>query len=242
MKYIRHCRLLYVILLVAIAWPSQAQFLTIGRKAGSNEAPPKAMLIELLTRGSQRNFLEKYRKDLLPEFDKDVQSVTNRTVLDWSRYFHFCPLYFFVDTNASKIRSGEFAGILLDSNLQPVAHPAIQDGERDIYIGYYGSPMPQPDKVRSDTSLQDNDAEADQNEGDASSLLRERFLVMDADFRMLGEGKPRTNYLRKIRPDFMNRQQYREYRKSIVYNAKRWYIDYQPTAYSYDATLHRYFR
>ncbi|MBS1615998.1 MAG: hypothetical protein JST06_07770 [Bacteroidetes bacterium] len=229
-----------VLLLITFALPAQAQYVQIGRRAGSKEAPPKALLIELLTRGNQRAFLRQFRPDLLPEFDNDVQSVMANTVTDWSRYFHFCPVYFFIDTNASLVRNGNFSGILLDSNLQPVAHPAIQNGERNIYIGYYGSPVPQPEQNSRDTT--DNSPDSDPNSSDASSLIRERFLVMDADFHMLGPGKPQTNYFRKIRPDYMNRREYRSYWKSISHNAKRWYIDYQPTAYSYDATLRRYFR
>jgi hypothetical protein len=242
MPFLKKCRWLLFILLASSAIPAQAQFIGIGRRAQPGEAPPKALLIELLTRGNQREYLVNNRPDLLPEFDRDVNTVIELTVMDWSRYFQFCPVYFFVDTNADKIRQGAFTGVLLDSAMQPVAQPVIADGERNIYIGYYGSPMPQPDTVRPTTPGQSAGQYMEHDGDDVTSLIRERFLVHDADFRMLSEDKPRTNYYRSFRPPYMTGRQYRRYRRSLVYNAKRWYVDYQPTAYSYDATLRRYFR
>lgn len=216
-----------------------APLLGLGRRAKPGEVPPKAMLIEILTRQNQRNYLVANRPDLLPVFEHDVSEVARRTVMDWSTYFKFCPLYFFVDTNADKIRLGQFEGVLLDSTMQPASNLAVQTGERNIYIGYFGSPLPQPDTTGPPGPL----GQYMEHDGDdVTSLIRERFLVHDADFRMLPDAKPRTNFVRAIRPPEMSGREYRHYRRSITYNASRWYIDYQPTAYSYDATLRRYFR
>ncbi len=215
------------------------QLVGIGRRAQPGEELPKALLVEILTRQNQRDFLVKNRPDLLPEFNNDVAEVGRRTVMDWSQNFHVCPLYFFIDTMAEKVRRGEWEGVLLDSTMKPVANPALQPGERNIYIAYYGSPIPQPDTVGPAGPL----GQYMEHDGDdVTSLIRERLLVVDADFRMLPESKPRTNYVRAIRPDYMNARQYRHYRRALTYNAARWYIDYLPTAYSYDATLRRYFR
>lgn len=236
---LRRCLLLLV--LVAAACPARSQ-LAFGRRAQPGEKPPKAMLIELLTRQSQRQFLENNRRDLLPEFDRDVATVMQHTVTDWTENFSFCPVYFFMDTVADKIRDGAFAGLLLDSNMKPVVHPVISDGERNIYVGYYGSPIPQPDTVHETLNGTTAGQYMEHNGDDATSLIRERFLVMDADFMLLPETKPRTNYYRSFRPPWMTARQYRRYRRALVYNARRWYIDYQPVAFSYDATLRRYFR
>jgi hypothetical protein len=242
MALIHKCRWLACLLLIACAAPAQGQMLGIGRKAQPGETPPKAMLIELLTRDNQRAYLIKNRPDLLSEFDRDVQAVIQRTVTDWSNNFSFCPVYFFLDTNADRIMRGEFAGVLLDSNLAPVEHPVVANGERHIYIGYYGSAMSQPDTVRENSPLTSAGQYMEHDGDDVTSLIRERFLVHNADFRMLGEDKPRTNYYRAFRPPNMTGREYRRYRRALVYNAKRWYIDYQPVAFSYDATLRRYFR
>lgn len=233
----RLCPLLFLLL---ITFSAQGQYLGVGRRAKAGEEPPKAVLVELLTRQNQRDYLVKNRPQLLREFDHDVAEVTRRTLLNWSHYFHYCPLYFFADTMADRIMHGQFAGVLLDSALKPVANPVIKEGERRIYIAYFGMPIPQPDVVKTVPGPLGQYAEHDGD--DPTSLIRERLLVVDADFVLLSETKPRSNFVRATRPSWMSGDEYRKYRRSITYNADRWYIDYQPVAYSYDATLRRYFR
>jgi hypothetical protein len=236
-------RLLPLIFLLAFALPTQAQFLGIGRPhAKAGETPPKAVLVELLTRQGQREYVVRYRPELLPEFSHDVDEVIKRTAIDWSRYFHFCPVYFFMDSVSDKIRQGEFAGVVLDSALQPVASPVIANGERNIYIAYFGTPMPQPDTVRPNTPITSAGQFMEHDGDDATSLLHDRLLVNDADFRLLSEKKPRTLFVHGIRPRWMGTSEYRSYYRSIAYNARRWYIDYLPIAYSYEVTLRKYFR
>jgi hypothetical protein len=236
-------RLFPLLLLLLSCLSARAQFLGIGRpRAKGGEAPPKAVLIELLTRAGQRDYLVEHRPELLAQFNSDVDAVMKRTVLDWSTYFKFCPVYFFVDSQAKQIMAGEFAGVLLDSSMNPVAQPIIQNGERNIYIAYYGTPMPQPDTVRPNSPSTSAGQYMEHDGDDATSLLHDRLLVNDADFRLLSERKPRTNFVRGSRPDWMGTADYRAYYRSIVYNAKRWYIDYQPIAYNYDLTLQKYFR
>ncbi len=235
----RLCSLLFLLLLTCTA---HAQYLRIGRRAQPGDVPPRAMLIELLTRQNQREYLAKNRPDLMAEFNHDVSEVMKRTVMDWSRNFHFCPVYFFLDTLSDKIRNGEWNGVLLDSTMQPATSLAVQPGEQNIYIAYFGTPISQPDTVRPSNPGTSLGQYAEHDGDDVTSLIRERLLVNDINFRMLSERLPRTNYLRVLRPDWMSAFEYRQYRRGLTYNAKRWYIDYQPTAYSYDATLRRFFR
>lgn len=232
-------RLCPLLLFLFTALSAQAQYLGVGRRARAGEAPPKAVLVELLTRQNQRSYLVNNRPQLLPEFDHDVAEVSRRTVLDWSQFFHYCPLYFFADTMADRVMRGDFAGVLLDSTMHPVDNPVIPQGERRIYIAYFGMPIPQPDTVRAIGGPLGQYGEHDGD--DPTSLIRERLLVVDADFMLLSETKPRSNFVRAYRPSWMNGDQFRKYRRSITYNARRWYVDYQPVAYSYDATLRRYF-
>lgn len=236
-------RLFPLLLVLVLSVPAQAQFIGIGRPhAKGDEAPPKALLIELLTRQGQRDYLIAHRPELLPQFTTDVTEVMKRTVLDWSQYFHFCPVYFFMDTVANKIAAGAFAGVVMDSSMQPIEKPVIADGERNIYIAYYGTPMPQPDTVRPNSYPTSAGQYMEHDGDDATSLLHDRLLVNDADFHLLSERKPRTNFIRGSRPAWMGTIDYRNYYRSIAYNAKRWYIDYQPIAYNYDLTLRKYFR
>jgi hypothetical protein len=143
---------------------------------------------------------------------------------------------------SEKLKAGEWDGVLLDSTMQPVSNPVIKPGDRDFYIGYFGSPIPQPDTVRPSTPGQSAGQYMEHDGDDATSIFRERLLINSPDFRLLPERLPRTNYVRAVRPANMNAGEYRVYNRRFTYNAKRWYIDYVPTAYSYDRTLRRFFR
>ena len=233
-------RIFTVLLVIGSAlWADlNAQHTTLWPKKG--KTPPNALLVTLLTRQGQREFLERARPELLPEFDRDVTEVLNRTVRDYSRYFHFCPVYFFIDSMSDKIALGEYQGVVLDSSLQPVADAESRLGARKFFIAHYGSPFPQPDSVRPTTGA-DLSGQTEMNGDDPTALFRERLVVCDADFNLLSGKGPRTNFVHASPPSLRNPRDYRIYRRSIVYNAKRWYIDYQPTAYGYSRTLKKYY-
>ena len=213
-----------------------------GRRAPKGAAPPKFLLVTLLTRQNQRDYLKKHRPDLLREFDRDVTEVAKRTVKDFSQYFKYCPVYFFIDSMSDKVATGELEGVLLDSLLQPVSSSALKAVGKNYFIAHYGSPIPQPDSVRP--SGPENSGVAVENYGDdPTALFREKLIVTDADFKILSPKiGPRTNYVRALRPTSMSLREYRIYRRALTYNAERWFIDYMPCAYSYDATLRTFFR
>ncbi len=235
----RNAFLLSLLLILFSENAAQAQI--FGRKAPRGATPPKALFVTLLTRPNQRQHLKKYRPDLMPIFEHDVTEVAKRTRLDYSRYFKYCPVYFFIDTNANKIASGDWEGVLLDSALTPVSNPVVKPGSKDFFIAHYGNPIPQPDSVRP-PSPNDMGGAVEMYGDDPTALFREKLLVTDADFRLLSKTGPRTNYVRSYRPTGMSNVEYRKYRRSITYNSEKWFIDYMPTAHSYDATLRSYFK
>jgi hypothetical protein len=232
---------LYFTIILLLLSGNVAHAQIFGKRGPKGATPPKALLVTLLTRPTQREHLRKNRPELLPEFDRDVAEVAKRTRLDYSRYFRYCPVYFFVDSSANKIATGDWEGVLLDSALQPVTNPVIRPGDKNFFIAHYGNPIPQPDSVRP-ASPHDMGGAVEMDGDDPTALFREKLLVADADFKLLHKNGPRTNFVRTFRPRDMNSEEYRRYRKAITYNAKRWYIDYMPTAHSYDATLRKYFR
>jgi len=233
-----YCILIFTALLLS-SFPADAQM--FGRRGPKGAVPPKALLVTLLSRPKQREHLKKYRPDLLPEFERDVSEVARRTRLDYSRYFKYCPVYFFVDTMSDKLAAGEWEGVLLDADMQPAKAPVIGPGSKDYFIAHYGSPIPQPDSVKK-PSPGDMGGSVEADGDDPTALFREKLIVTDYKFRLLSEKGPRTNFVRAFRPRGMSNKEYRQYRRAIVYNANRWYIDYLPTAHSYDATLRTFFR
>lgn len=211
-------------------------------RAKKNTAKPRALIMTLLTRGSQREHLKKYAPQLLPEFEKDIREVNGRIIRDFSQNFRFCPVYFIVDTNLNKLAVGEWTGILFDSTLQPITKAVIHPGGKDFFIAHYGGPTPQPDSVRA-RNPGDLGSEAEVYGEDPTGLFREKLMVSDADFRVLTSDKgPKTAYVRALRPTWMSGEEYIRYRREMTYNARRWYIDYIPSAFPYDATLRKYFR
>lgn len=204
--------------------------------------PPKALVVMLLTRENQRSHLKQYRPNLLPEFERDVREVNRRIVKDFSRNFKFCPVYFVVDTNVNQLAAGEWRGILFDSTMQPVTQAVIQPGSKEYFIAHYGGPTPQPDSVRTPV-MGDLGSESEVYGDDPTGLFQEKLLVSDPDFRTLTSAVgPKTTYARSLRPVWMSGEEYYQYRRELTYNAKRWFIDYIPSAYPYDVTLRKYFR
>lgn len=230
-----------LLLLTIYGADSSAQL--FNRRGPKGAVPPKALLVTLLTRQNQRDYLKKYRPDLLSEFERDVAAVAKRTVLDFSRYFKYCPIYFVIDSVLDKVARGEFEGVLLDSMLHPASNPVLQPGDKNFFIAHYGSPIPQPDSLRT-PSPGDLGPPVEAYGDDPTALFREKLIVTDSRFRLLSRATtgPRTNFVRALRPSGMTDSEYRMYRRSITYNADRWFIDYMPVAYSYDATLRTYFR
>ncbi len=212
------------------------------QRARKGTPRPKALVVTLLTRGSQREHLQRMFPALLPEFEKDTREVNKRIVKDFSRNFRFCPVYFIVDTNLNKFAAGDWQNILFDSSWQPITKAVIHPGDKDFFIAHYGGPTPQPDSVRS-RSMGDLGSQSEVYGDDPTGLFREKLIVADADFRVLTSEKgPKTTYARALRPTWMSGDEYIRYRREMTYNARRWFIDYIPSAYPYDATLRRFFR
>lgn len=231
--------LLFFLLLLAGSPESEAQII---KPRGRSAAPPKALIVMLLTRGGQRDHLVRLHPELLPEFDRDVREVNRRIVIDFSENFRYCPVYFVIDTNVNRFAAGEWSEVLFDSSLQPAKAPVIRPGSRDYFIAHYGGPTPQPDSVRTPTQG-DLGGESETYGEDPTGLLREKLLVADPDFHILTSDKgPKTTYARALRPTWMSVAEYQRYRREMTYNAKRWFVDYIPSAYPYDVTLRKYFR
>lgn len=233
------------LLLTALTLPlflSESTAQVFPQRARRGTVQPKALVVTLLTRGIQREHLKQFRPQLLPEFERDIREVNKRIVLDFSRNFRFCPVYFIVDTNLNKFASGDWQGVLFDSTMQPLTKAVIHPGDNDFFIAHYGGPTPQPDSVRS-RGFGDLGPQGEVYGEDPTGLFQEKLHVTDAKFRTLtGDKGPKTAYARALRPSWMTGAEYVKYRRDMTYNAKRWFIDYIPSAYPYDVTLRKYFR
>lgn len=207
---------------------------SFARRAPRGEKPPKALLVELLTREPQVKYVKQYRPERLQEIMKDIHSVMRVTTMDFKENFDYMPVYYFIDSNADKIKKGEFAGVLLDENLQPVEQTILAEGDTSFFIAYYSTCIPQPDYVDIDKAYSNRLSAQQESFGDAPLGMKRTLLVMDHRFEMLRLPKPRSprTYVRLSLKD--NRR--------LTYRSKNTMIDYVPQAASYHATLERYYR
>lgn len=206
----------------------------LASRAKRGEKPPKALLVELLTRQNQVEYMQKNNPARVPEILHDIESVMKVTALDFEAHFDFIPVFFFIDTNAEKIKNGQFEGVLLDAKLQPVKQHVLQEGDTSFFVAYFGAFMPQPQVIKPGYTNTNNLGGYRETAGDDPTALKKTLLVMDHNFEMLQLPKPRTpnNY------GDLPRKAYRKY----SYRAKKSSFDYVPLASSYDATLRRYYR
>lgn len=207
---------------------------TFARRAARGEKPPKALLVELLTREPQVNYLKKYRPDRLHEVTKDIHSVMKVTVLDFKENFDYIPVYYFIDSNADKIKEGKFAGVLLDEQMQPVQQTILAEGDTNFFVAYYSTCIPQPDYVDINKAYSNRLGAVQESYGDAPLGMKKTLLVMDHRFELLRLPKPRS-------PRAYVRLSVKDNRR-LTYRSKNSMIDYVPQAASYHATLERYYR
>lgn len=226
-------RLRYLLVLTCLVLLSATEGFSARARVG--EKPPKALLIELLTRKEQVEYMRQNNPTRVAEVLHDIKSVWEATVLDFSMNFDYIPVYFFVDTNADQIKKGHFQGVLLDEHMQPVKQPVLAEGDTNFFVGYFGSYMPQPEHIKpSYTEASNNLGGYLETMGDDPTALKMTLLVMDHHFEMLQLPRPRT-------PNKYVSMSRRE-NKKLFYKAKNTQIDYVPLAASYDATLRHYYR
>lgn len=227
-------RLRYLLALICLVLLSATDGFSARARIG--EKPPKALLIELLTRKAQIEYMSQNNPARVAEVLHDIKSVWEATVLDFSMNFDYVPVYFFVDTNADQIRKGHFEGVLLDEKMQPVKQSVLVEGDTNFFVGYFGSYMPQPQQIKPGYTADAANSIGGymENMGDDPTALKMTLLVMDHNFEMLQLPRPRT-------PNKYVSMSRKENRK-LFYKAKNTEIDYVPLAASYDATLRHYYR
>lgn len=113
---------------------------------------PSAVLVMLSAQQNRKRAMEKGGNTRYLEIlESDMHSAIEATIKDFKDHFHFCPVYYFIDTNLDAIREHRFAGVLLDTNLTPVAGQPIPVDKRDYIITYFGLSKWQTSELRHDT-------------------------------------------------------------------------------------------
>jgi len=221
--------LLFIIILITSSLASDAQMFHRIR-ARHRDKPPVALLIQLNSQKNRTDYcLRKNKMELLAILQKDTREVMKRIVLDFSENFYYCPVYFFMDTNARDIMKGNFEGILLDSSLLPMKNIILQKGDTNFFVGTFS--IMAPDFEWTD-SLQESEYFSHHND---AVLSVPRFYAMDHNFNILRSTLPWTAFAAYSEIPLKRK------RRFYKYESHRFNIGYSASALRYSNTLDRFY-
>ncbi|PZF74692.1 hypothetical protein [Taibaiella soli] len=227
---IRYCFLIVTLLLFPA--PTFAQDKIFTRKHAKNEVPPKALLVIIPSETNRKKALiaahDQKRLSLLQDA---VTKVQHKIVVDFTDNFHFCPVYFFVDTNQSKIEALQFEGVLLDSSFKPVSNSVLHAGDTGFFVGCYGIMTNTPDT----TTIYSNTEQYKQHQDVATQTPS--FYVMNHEFEVLRSGYPFKAYGSTENPGYKMKKP----KNAYYYSSPYFDISYEASAWKYSATLTQFF-
>ncbi len=74
---------------------------------------------------------------------KDAIRIKNATINDFKDHITYCPVYFYMDTNADKVIAGNLDGVLFTADSSLVAPSAVGLQDKKYIIVFYGNPITQ---------------------------------------------------------------------------------------------------
>jgi len=126
----RFCHILFSGLAVIFQISCRAQ-------AGGTVKQPEVILVQLSTGQNMREALVKQgRTAEAAQFNKEISAVYRVIRNDFRDHFHFCPVYYFMDTNLELVRSHRLDGILIGPDGNVVKADVVQG--KELLIAYYG--------------------------------------------------------------------------------------------------------
>jgi hypothetical protein len=144
---------------------------------------PKAVLIQLSTRGNRIDFFgSKNKLARIAAEDSIATSENGKMVADFRDNFSYCPVYFFYDTNAHRIKQHQFDDILMDVNLKTVNTIAFNPSDSNYIIAYWGK------MVADELPSRKKDAAGNQAGNNVMSQ-QNRLVLMDHRYKTLGRLK-----------------------------------------------------
>jgi hypothetical protein len=127
-----------IVLFLSLQSNAQGQIIR-RRHAVGDEKPPKAILVELSTFQNKIKFLQqKGNTGGVVAVGTAAKKVDDAMMLDFANNFESCPVYFFLDTNAQKVREKKFKNVLMSADGRFVGDTTLVQ----YNIVYYGYPVP----------------------------------------------------------------------------------------------------
>ena len=101
----------------------------------------KAIIIQINSEQNKLRYLQKSGKN------KEVENVAGeamearkKMITDFNDNFSYCPVYYYIDTNADLVKNKQFKNILLNQDGILVKAPIINSSDSDYLIVRYGYP------------------------------------------------------------------------------------------------------
>jgi hypothetical protein len=185
-------------------------------------AEPKLILVELNTAHKQiAMYIKRGNTEYANMAAKDADAVIKCMIADFTDHFTFCPVYYFLDTNAHLILQRKMDNILFDKNLQPVQMPAISDDEyRIVKYGY---------NVRTTSENSPSIQSVNQAGG-----IQKKLMVLTPDYTTLPDREPDGR-------KFPNNISPRKLNPKYNYSSNKLNIYYKQSAKLLNNAYNRYF-
>lgn len=134
---------------------------------------PRILLLQLSAEQNRIAALAKTNNQKrLEEVTNDAYHVRKVMINDFRDHFDFCPVYYFIDTNADAIRNKHFDGILLNADGSEATNLELNSNSNDYLIAFYGFP------VEKGTN--------DHGANTASSLPGRGIVLLNSQYKQVG--------------------------------------------------------
>jgi len=168
---------------------------------------PRLVLVQLRSEHNRMEALKKaHDRAGLEQVQKDAMAAKAAMVYDFSSNFTYCPVYYYIDTNAELIKQRRFDNILLDSNGNAVTTPVISSTSTDYVIVYYGYHIQQANAARVVTDSTKYRYDPEGPTGKGLVVLNDKFQQISYNYKqqyadlLLGKKRKLKNYY--ISPKF----------------------------------------
>ena len=162
----------------------KAQDTTATQAVDTSYKFPKAILVQLRSEHNRIEALTKARRyKELELVEEDAAKIRKKEIADFKDHLAFCPVYYYVDTNADLITNKKFSGILFNADSTLATNTGLTEASKDYLVVYYGYPNYQS---RASDSIKDNPDNYNYNSGEILDRGTNNYLIEEYGYPAYG--------------------------------------------------------
>jgi len=144
---------------------------------------PDVLLVQLSSEHNRMQALKARGDDEgMKQLNKDLRGVYSAIRNDFRDHFTVCPVYYFIDTNLSRINAGQLNGVLIDTGGNLIRRNTIA-GKR-YQIAYYGYPKARMGRTGY--------LQSEEDKTDFDTKFGKVWVVYDKEMNQVSYSKPRA--------------------------------------------------